>query len=89
MSNETWRVPDNERPPEQFWLDYGKFVMATLRYDNSDEYWETFLRWADILQRRYQGHEVTGEVILDYLDVQMAKMEEAPDVTERKGRKVC
>lgn len=89
MSKDAWRIPDNERPPERFWQDFGLLVLATLRCDASEEYRETLVRWADILQRRYHGHKITGQIILDYLDVQMAKMEEAPDVTERKERKVC
>ena len=89
MSKDAWRIPDNERPPARFWQDFGLLVMASMRGDNSDEYRETLWSWANILQRRYHGHKITGQIILDYLDVQLARIEAAPDVTERKGRKVC
>lgn len=84
-----WRIPDNERPPAQFWQDFGLLVMASMRYDNSDEYWRTLLRWADILQRKYHGHQISGQVILDYIDSQMAKMKADPDVPEYEGRRIC
>lgn len=80
MNKAAWRVPDNERPPERFWLEFGKLVMATLRGDDSEEYLKTLIEWADFLQRRYGGHEITGRVILDYLDAQMARLQEEPEI---------
>ena len=76
---EKWRLPADARPPEQFWKDFGNFIMASYQYDDTDEYWETLIRWADILQRRYHGNEITGKVILDYVDSQERKLQADPD----------
>lgn len=84
-----WRVPDPDRPPEQFWIDYGNFVMATYVYDDSDEYWQTLIRWADILQRRYGGQEMIGKIILDYVDGRMARMKADPEFPEYKRQEIA
>ena len=89
MSKDAWKVPEANRPPEQFWTDFGNFVMATYIYDDSDEYWQTLMRWADILQRRYHGHEMTGNIIMDYLDNQMAKMKADPGFPEYKREEIA
>ena len=90
MSNkDAWKVPEGSRPPEEFWKDFGNFVMATYVYNDSDEYWQTLMRWADILQRRYGGHEMTGKIIMDYLDSQMAKMKADPEFPEYKRREIA
>ena len=90
MSNrEAWRVPDPDRPPEQFWIDFGNFVMATMNYDDSDEYWQTLIKWSDILQRRYGGHEMTGKIILDYVDGRMARMKADPEFPEYKRMEIA
>lgn len=90
MSNkEAWKVPEGSRPPEEFWKDFGNFVMATYVYNDSDEYWQTLMRWADILQRRYHGHEMTGKIILDYVDGRMARMKAAPEFPEYKRRGIA
>ena len=90
MSNkDAWKVPEGSRPPEEFWKDFGNFVMATYVYNDSDEYWQTLMRWADILQRRYHGHEMTGKIIMDYLDSQSAKMKADPDFPEYKRREIA
>ena len=90
MNNkEAWKVPEANRPPEQFWKDFGNFMMATYRYDDSDEYWQTLMRWADILQRRYHGHEMTGKIIMDYLDSQMAKTKADPGPPEYQRQEIA
>ena len=90
MSNkDAWKVPEGSRPPEEFWKDFGNFVMATYVYNDSDEYWQTLMRWADILQRRYHGHKMTGDIIMDYLDSQSAKMKADPGVPEYKRREIA
>ena len=89
IDNSGWKIPEADRPPEQFWKDFGNFMMATYRYDDSDEYWQTLMRWADILQRRYGGHEMTGKIIMDYLDSQMAKMKADPGFPEYKRREIA
>lgn len=89
MSRDAWKVPEGSRPPEEFWKDFGNFVMATYVYNDSDEYWQTLMRWADILQRRYHGHEMTGKIIMDYLDSQMAKMKKAPEFPEYKRQSIA
>ena len=90
MSNkDAWKVPEADRPSAQFWTDFGNFMMATYQYNDSDEYWRTLMRWADILQRRYHGHEMTGKIIMDYLDSQMAKMKKAPEFPEYKRQEIA
>ena len=73
MDKSVWRIPDDERPPERFWMEFGRFVMATMKNDGSDDYRRTLVEWSDLLQKRYQGHEITGRVILDYMDSQMRR----------------
>ena len=65
-----WRVPDADRPPEQFWIDFGNFVMASMQQDDTDHYWETLIRWADVLSKRYPKNDVVAYLIIDYLDGQ-------------------
>ena len=83
-----WKVPEGKRPPEQFWIDFGNYVMATYVYNDSDEYWQTLIRWADILQRRYGGDEITGKIILDYVDGQERKLRADPSYPEY-GREIA
>lgn len=71
---DAWKVPEADRPPVEFWKDFGNFMMATYAYDDSDEYVETLMHWADVLQKRYGGQAMTGKVIMDYLDGLMLKM---------------
>lgn len=90
MSNkDAWKVSEDNRPPTQFWIDFGNYVMATYVYDDSDEYWETLMRWSDILQRRYGGHEVVGKIIMDYVDSQSVKMKADPEFPEYKRRGIA
>ena len=70
MSKESWKVPDADRPPEQFWIDFGNFVMASMQQDDTDHYWETLIRWADVLGKRYPKNDVVAHLIIDYLDGQ-------------------
>lgn len=74
INNDAWKVPEANRPPAQFWVDFGNYVMATYVYDDSDEYTETLMKWSNILQKRYGGDEMTGKIIMDYVDSQMLKM---------------
>lgn len=69
-TRETWRVPDQDRPPEQFWVDFGNFVMASMRQKDSDDYWKTLVKWADVLGKRYPNNDVVANLIIDYLDGQ-------------------
>ena len=80
MSNQTaaWRVPDADRPPEQFWIDFGNFVMASMRQDDTDHYWETLAKWADVLCKRYHGNDVVAHLIIDYLDGQDKRSKQLP-----------
>lgn len=71
MSSKTaWAVPDPERPPAQFWTDFGNFVMASMQQEDTDHYWETLIRWANILGKRYPKNDVVAHLIVDYLDGQ-------------------
>ena len=71
-------------------LYYGATVAKTTYvYNDSDEYWQTLMRWADILQRRYHGHEMTGKIIMDYLDSQSAKMKADSGFLEYKRREIA
>ena len=89
IDKNAWKVPEDSRPPEQFWKDFGNFVMATYVYDDSDEYWQTLIRWSDILQRRYGGHDMTGKIILDYVDSQSVKMKADPEFPEYKREEIA
>ena len=83
MSNRNnWRISESDRPPSQFWVDYGNFVMASMMFDSSDEYWETLAKWSDILMRRYPKNVVVGNMIVDYLDGQSKRCINA----EEKGK---
>ena len=64
-----WRVPDPDRPPDQFWTDFSKFVNASMIYEDTDHYWQTLIRWGDVLMSRYNNH-VVNMVVIDYLDGQ-------------------
>ena len=64
-----WRVPDPDRPPDQFWTDFSKFVNASMIFDDTDHYWQTLIRWADVLMNRYNNH-VVNLMVMDYLDGQ-------------------
>ena len=66
---EAWRLPEADRPPEQFWTDFSKFVNASFVCDDSDYYWQTLIRWADVLMNRYNNH-IANMIVRDYLDGQ-------------------
>ena len=67
--SDLWKANKNEIPPEQFWLDFGKFVCATIkgvRNDNSDLYWQKMRTWGKILKSRYHNTELVCAVVNDY-----------------------
>ncbi len=68
--SESWKVPSNECPPEQFWLDFGKFVNASKQYEDSDYYWSTLVWWADVLMKKYDANMVVCHIVMDYIDGQ-------------------
>ena len=78
---EAWRIPDPERPPEQFWTDFKKFVYASYVYEpdpegeKHDYYWETLIHWADILMKRYDN-SIVNAMVMDYLDGQSRRATE-------------
>ena len=72
MSMKECSVPVPDRPPEKFWTDFGNFVMATYNYTDTDDYWETLIRWADILLNRY-NNPAANKVVFDYLNSQSAR----------------
>ena len=69
-SKTAWAVPDPDRPPEQFWIDFGNFVMATMNYDDSDDYWKTLIKWSDILGKRYNSDPIACHMIYEYIKSQ-------------------
>lgn len=78
-SRDSWKVPQEERPPEQFWKDYGNFMMASYRFDSADDhYWETLINWANILMNRYNNH-IVNLVVMDYIDSQSSKSSKEED----------
>lgn len=72
MSMKECSVPVPDRPPEKFWTDFGNFVMATYNYTDTDDYWETLIRWADILLNRF-NNPAANKVVFDYLNSQSAR----------------
>ena len=56
-----------EQPPLQFWVDFGNFIKATAKGDDSDERWEKLCKWADILMSRY-NNRLANLVVRQYLD---------------------
>lgn len=72
MSMKECSVPVPDRPPAQFWTDFGNFVMATYNYTDTDDYWETLIRWADILLNRF-NNPAANKVVFDYLNSQSAR----------------
>ena len=72
MSMKECSVPVPDRPPEKFWTDFGNFVMATYNYADTDDYWETLIRWADILLNRF-NNPAANKVVFDYLNSQSAR----------------
>lgn len=67
--SEKWKVPIDKKPPDQFWIDFSKFVNASMICDDTDHYWQTLIRWADVLMNRYNNH-VVNMMVMDYLDGQ-------------------
>lgn len=72
MSMKDCRIPEADRPPAQFWTDFGNFCMATYNYVDTDDYWETLCHWADILLERY-NNPAANKVVFDYLNSQSAR----------------
>ena len=64
-----WRaIIDNlQQPPLQFWIDFGKFIAATQKGDDSDARWEKLVYWAGILMGRY-NNSLANHIVLKYLD---------------------
>lgn len=90
MNRDKWKVPEAERPPEQFWIDYGNFVMASYQFVSEDDgYWETLIRWANVLMNRYNNHTV-NLIVMDYIDSQSIKSrkDEERKNEKRNDRKV-
>lgn len=91
MSRDNWKVPEAERPPEQFWIDYGNFVMASYRFVSEDDgYWETLIFWANVLMNRYNNHTV-NLIVMDYIDsqsIKSGKEEDRKRHEERNDRKI-
>lgn len=75
MSHTNYAVPSSARPPERFWTDFGNFVMASYNFPpdadeaESDAYWSTLCKWADILMNRY-NNKAANAVVFDYLNSQ-------------------
>ena len=67
--SEKWKVPIDKKPPDKFWIDFSKFVNASMIFDDTDHYWQTLIRWADVLMNRYNNH-VVNMMVMDYLDGQ-------------------
>ena len=66
----TWVIPEKDRPPDDFWIAYRKFIIASKMSDNSDYYWTTLVKWADALAKRYPGNDIVADLIMDYIDGQ-------------------
>lgn len=69
MSKKAWAVSTEDRPPQQFWIDFGNFVGASFQQEDDDGYWQTLIKWAGILMDRYNNH-VANMIVRDYLDGQ-------------------
>lgn len=71
MSNQdTWKI-EGEKPPQQFWIDYGNFVMASheFPYNATNDDWQKLIHWAEVLMSRY-NNTIANKVVMDYIDIQ-------------------
>jgi len=72
---DSWKALPQQAPPEKFWTDFSKFVLASYNFDRSDNqadhdhYWDTLIKWADVLMKRYNNELVT-RVVIGWIDVQ-------------------
>lgn len=75
---ELWKVPEADRPPEQFWTDFSKLVNASFNYEDSeddskhDHYWKTLIKWCNVLMDRYNNH-IVNMIVMGYLDGQSGR----------------
>ena len=77
-----WIVPEEDRPPNQFWIDFGSLVNASKIYpaDESpdhDHYWNTLIRWSEKLMNRY-NNTVVNHIVMDYIDGQSRRSTQKP-----------
>ena len=63
---ETWRARADEAPPEQFWTDFGKMVLASVRGDDTEHYWTTMVQWSNKLMEKYGNNEIANYVVVNY-----------------------
>ncbi len=74
---ESWKVAESERPPAEFWTDFGNFVGESFVIETDerlhDYYWSTLINWADILMKRYHGNEVVVQIVMGYIEHQSSR----------------
>ena len=73
--SETWKARPQQVPPEQFWTDFSKFVLASYNHDkfsddaDHDHYWDTLIKWGNVLMDRYKS-EMVVRLVIGYINMQ-------------------